>query len=155
MSFSSQPMILAAVLHMFNLQTRTLVFSRTWKVCPINICKAPQPPTNPSCPATSTTKWDSVDHCCTRITACQPGQFIKQLPFCGAGTPVWITSPGEMGCACLTVSIWLHPSSVILANSPCFHSGFICTGLVKLDGFEQTLESLCVAEIYLIKEDSR
>lgn len=74
-SFYSQPTILVAVLHMFKLQTRTLVFSCTWKTHPINICEAPQPPTNPSCPAMSATKRDSVDRCCTRITACQPGQF--------------------------------------------------------------------------------
>lgn len=72
---------------------------------------------------------------------------IKQLHFCGAGNPTWITSPRETGCACPPVLISLHQSVVILGNSSCSHSGFIGTALVNLGGFEPTGISLCCSNI--------
>jgi len=143
-SFYSQPMTLVAVLHMFNLQTRMLAFSCRWKACPVNISEAPQPPTSPSCPEQNGT---ALIVAVLWSLPASLGSLLKPLHFCGAGTRAWNTSLRETGCAWLPVSICLHPSAVILGNSPHSRSGFICTALVNSDGFEPTGTSLCCSNI--------
>lgn len=142
-------MVLVAVRHMFNLQTSFHAEQ------PRNICKAPQSPTNPSCPATFATTGDSAGHWCVQITACHPGRFIV-LNSCISAvleTQRGSRPPGKQA-VLVPVSISLHQSVAILGNSPCSHSGFIGTALGTWVGLSQ-LEFLCVAAIYLITKGVR